>query len=235
MNLREVRYQINFNYIKAIRRYLYDIENKIIEIFPEFRVQPTTQLPDEAEPSIERLVLLADYQEFTYILSITQVGFLISIRFNQTEDKNKESFNLAAKKILNFGSEIKKIFFQLIENFELSHEIFTSVFSDIYKNPDEFSNIIEFKPTDDELIISRTKEIEEVFFITEEKTARKVFDLSSENTYYQKNNEKNFLGYQLIDLFQISNRLKYNNSSSSDNKELQLSLEDIQRLYNVQS
>lgn len=231
MNLRELRYQINFQYVKNIRRYIYNIEEEITELLPTLTVQPTPQLPNDAEPTVERLVLLAEDEEKRFIVKVTQVGMVFGFIYNKVDGLDKSLFEKEADNLYIFGNKVKDKFIKMIPDFELSYEVFAVISGQIYKDYKVFSDFIEFDLGDDEVVENRTKEDESLFLITKEKAARKIFNLNPNDSFYSKNNEDNFSGYQVTELFQISSRLAYNNSKEFRQEDVQLVLEDIKRFY----
>jgi|SRR5690554_3641125 len=235
MNLRELRYQINFQLVKNIRRYIYDIEQKLTELLPNLTVQPIPQLPDNVDPTIDRLNLISENQEVNTIIKVSQVSITLSYIYKQEDGLDKNLFNEEAKNLYKLGNNVKVIVKNLISDYELSHEIFTAIRGHVYQNHQEFTDFIKFQLDDDEIINNTTKEAEGLFLITKEAVARKIFDLNPSNSFYPKNNESNFVGYQVTSLFQINNRLAYNNSEEFNQENAQLKFEDIRRFYHANS
>ena len=231
MNLRELRYQINFQYVKNIRRYIYNIEEEITELLPTLTVQPTPQLPNDAEPTVERLVLLAEDEEKRFIVKVTQVGMVFGFIYNKANGLDKSLFEKEANDLYDFGNKVKYIVMKMISDFQLSYEVFAVISGQIYKDHKAFSDFIDFDLGDDEVVENKTKEDEELFLITKEKVVRKIFNSSSSDSFHPKNNESNFAGYQVTELFQISSRLAYNNSKEFMQEDVQLGFEDIKRFY----
>lgn len=230
MNLRELRYQINFQYIKNIRRYLYEIEQNILEILPSAKVQPIQQLPDNQDPISDRLFLRAEVDESTFLIRISQVSITLSIVFNQKDGLCESFFSKKTKKLHNLGESIKVTASNVMAEFELSHEVFTAVFGEVYNEIVELEKFIKFNSKTDEMAESKVEEFEDIFYIFKEKTVRKIFDFKDNDELYPRANQSKFIGWQATQIFQISSRLAYNNATKIE-ENLKLSQVDIERYY----
>lgn len=230
MNLRELRYQINFQYIKNIRRYLYEIEQKILEILPNAEVQPIQQLPDNQDPIFDRLFLRAEVDESTFLVRISQVSITLSIVFNQQEGLGESFFSEKTEKLHSLGTNIKAIASNVMAEFELSHEVFTAVSGEVYNEIADLQEFITLNSKTDEVAESKVEEFEGIFYIFKEKTVRRIFDFKDNDKFYPRANQSKFIGWQATKVFQISSRLAYNNATKIE-KNLNLSQVDIERCY----
>ena len=90
MKLRELKYNVFFEYIKDIRRYNYDIEiflksENLCDI-----VNPTIPLPDEVEPLADRLNIVKDFENTTCIFAVSQMSLTTIIQYkNDIFEENK--------------------------------------------------------------------------------------------------------------------------------------------------
>lgn len=215
MKLRELKYNVFFEYIKDIRRYNYDIEiflknENLCDI-----VNPTIPLPDEVEPLADRLNIIKDFENTTCIFAVSQMSLTTIIRYKNDmveEDKTKIEFEQLKKytdKLIDFLISIS--------NFKIMFEGI-SVASSMMVEPSNIENIrkslpeITFDNLTDEYRLRVSKELDEKYIFIEEKTIMKTYslDINAINPFLVKNKKDNFIGWNVISFKELNNRLYYN-------------------------
>ena len=165
MKLRELKYNVFFEYIKDIRRYNYDIEiflksENLCDI-----VNPTIPLPDEVEPLADRLNIIKDFENTTCIFAISQMSLTTIIRYKNDmveEDKTK----IELEQLKEYTDKLVDFLVSKILNFKIMFEGI-SVASSIMIEPDKIENIrkslpeITFDNLTDEYRLRVSKELDE--------------------------------------------------------------------------
>lgn len=223
MKLREIKYNVFFEYIKDIRRHNYDIEDFLKNENLCDIVNPIMPLPDEIEPLADRLNIIKEFEDTTYIFAISQMSLTAIIRYKNDiieEDKTKielEKLKECTDKLVNFL--VSKIL-----NFKIMFEGI-SVASSIMIEPDKIENIrkslpeITFDNLTDEYRLRVSKELDEKYIFIEEKTIMKTYslDINAINPFLVKNKKDNFIGWNIILFKELNNRLYYNYNDIIDN------------------
>lgn len=216
MKLRELKYNVFFEYIKDIRRYNYDIEiflksENLCDI-----VNPTIPLPDEVEPLADRLNIIKDFENTTCIFAVSQMSLTTIIRYKNDmveEDKTKIEFEQLKK----YTDKLIDFLISKISNFKIMFEGI-SVASSMMVEPSNIENIrkslpeITFDNLTDEYRLRVSKELDEKYIFIEEKTIMKTYslDINAINPFLVKNKKDNFIGWNVISFKELNNRLYYN-------------------------
>ena len=215
MKLRELKYNVFFEYIKDIRRYNYDIEiflksENLCDI-----VNPTIPLPDEVEPLADRLNIIKDFENTTCIFAVSQMSLTTIIRYKNDmveEDKTK----IELEQLKEYTDKLVD-FFSKISNFKIMFEGI-SIASSMMVEPSNIENIKKLLPETtldnltDEYRLRISKELDEKYIFIEEKTIMKTYslDINAINPFLVKNKKDNFIGWNIISFKELNNRLYYN-------------------------
>lgn len=216
MKLRELKYNVFFEYIKDIRRYNYDIEiflksENLCDI-----VNPTIPLPDEVEPLADRLNIVKDFENTTCIFAVSQMSLTTIIQYkNDIFEENKTKIEL--EQLKKYTDKLVDFLVSKILNFKIMFEGI-SVASSIMIEPDKIENIrkslpeITFDNLTDEYRLRVSKELDEKYIFIEEKTIMKTYslDINAINPFLVKNKKDNFIGWNIISFKELNNRLYYN-------------------------
>ena len=85
MILREIKYNVFFEYIKDIRRYNYDIEDFLKNNNLCSNIDFIPPLPDEIEPLAERLSIQKRLDNKLFIFKLSQLSFSIIIIYDENQ------------------------------------------------------------------------------------------------------------------------------------------------------
>lgn len=217
MKLRELKYNVFFEYIKDIRRYNYDIEiflksENLCDI-----VNPTIPLPDEVEPLADRLNIVKDFENTTCIFAVSQMSLTTIIQYkNDIFEENKTKIEL--EQLKKYTDKLVDFLNSKISNFKIIFE-WISVASSMMTKPDNIENIQKLLPEiillddlTDEYRLRVSKELDERYIFIEEKTIMKTYslDINAINPFLVKNKKDNFIGWNIISFKELNNRLYYN-------------------------
>ncbi|MFX4231480.1 hypothetical protein ACOL3I_08330 [Aliarcobacter butzleri] len=211
MQLRELKYIVFFEYIKDIRRYSYDIEDFLKNENLCDNINPLIHLADEIEPLADRISIIKDFEDKTYIFNISQVSLSIVVRYKNDsfgEDKVKDELILLkeyADKLVNFLINQIPAFKILFEGISIAS---SKVETDI-----ENIQVENFNDLIDENRIRISKEIDEKYIFMKENVVLKTYKLGNQNLispFLLKNKKENFLGWEVILFTELNNRLFYN-------------------------
>jgi hypothetical protein len=217
MKLRELKYNVFFEYIKDIRRYNYDIEiflksENLCDI-----VNPTIPLPDEVEPLADRLNIVKDFENTTCIFAVSQMSLTTIIQYkNDIFEENKTKIEL--EQLKKYTDKLVDFLNSKISNFKIIFEGI-SVASSMMTKPDNIENIQKLLPEiillddlTDEYRLRVSKELDERYIFIEEKTIMKTYslDINAINPFLVKNKKDNFIGWNIISFKELNNRLYYN-------------------------
>lgn len=217
MKLRELKYNVFFEYIKDIRRYNYDIEiflksENLCDI-----VNPTIPLPDEVEPLADRLNIVKDFENTTCIFAVSQMSLTTIIQYkNDIFEENKTKIEL--EQLKKYTDKLVDFLNSKISNFKIIFEGI-SVASSMMTKPDNIENIQKLLPKiillddlTDEYRLRVSKELDERYIFIEEKTIMKTYslDINAINPFLVKNKKDNFIGWNIISFKELNNRLYYN-------------------------
>ena len=216
MKLRELKYNVFFEYIKDIRRYNYDIEiflksENLCDI-----VNPTIPLPDEVEPLADRLNIIKDFENTTCIFAVSQMSLTTIIQYkNDIFEENKTKIEL--EQLKKYTDKLIDFLISKISNFKIMFEGI-SVASSMMVEPSNIENIrkslpeITFDNLTDEYRLRVSKELDEKYIFIEEKTIMKTYslDINAINPFLVKNKKDNFIGWNVISFKELNNRLYYN-------------------------
>ena len=217
MKLRELKYNVFFEYIKDIRRYNYDIEiflksENLCDI-----VNPTIPLPDEVEPLADRLNIVKDFENTTCIFAVSQMSLTTIIQYkNDIFEENKTKIEL--EQLKKYTDKLVDFLNSKISNFKIIFEGI-SVASSMMTKPDNIENIQKLLPKiillddlTDEYRLRVSKELDEKYIFIEEKTIMKTYslDINAINPFLVKNKKDNFIGWNIISFKELNNRLYYN-------------------------
>lgn len=219
MIFNEIKYVIYFDYIREIRKYLYDIENFLKEQDLYSNLMGVSQVSDEAEPSLIRLHIVKELDNKSINIIVSQISLTILIQYKDNYDF--KNFNKEAKELENISMNLRNYFKSNVNSFQINFESLTAIISQIYKKANNIS-VLEVSNLDDEVRQRTSKEVNNELFFIEENIALKTYSFT-DNTISPlliKNKKENLLGWNVILFKEINNRLKYNNSVVDVDNEL---------------
>lgn len=230
MKIRELRFNIQFEYIKEIRKYLYDVEEFLKENFFCDSINPVPPVPDDFEPQIERLSTIKTEDDKTINIFISQT--YISILFIYTKSFSiDECFDKDLDSISIISKGIKDLFLKKYSLFKVNFEGLILAFSNTIIKDDD--TIIE-----GELLLEeeRKKTISELdskhFKCIEKSTVRFYEDEQNINEMAIRNSKDKFVGWNYIFVLEINNRLEYYNSKVEDLQKLEINLDFVRKEIN---
>ncbi len=208
MTLREIKYNVFFEYTKDIRRYNYDIEDLLKRLDLCNNVDFIPPLPDEIEPFAERLSIQKQLENKLFIFKLSQLSFSIIIIYN-----NKLNLEEELDYLNNIEKKIKNLLKEKNLKFKISYELLSIVKEKLSQNIKEI-DILEVSEELDETTERISKELNNEYFIIKQKSVLKTFNLDEMNKdifSLPKNKKENFAGWQVFVQNEINNRLAYNN------------------------
>lgn len=218
MQLRELKYNVFFEYIKDIRRYSYEVEDFLRSEKLCDTISPIIPFPDEIEPLAERVGLVKELEDKTFIFNISQISLSVVVRYKNDsfiEDKVKNEIIMLKEntdKLVNFFIGRVSIFKILFEGISVvSSKVETDISKIMIEN---FDNLI------DENRIRISKEIDEKYIFMKENIVVKTYKIDNENLvspFLLKNKRENFLGWDIISFKEFNNRLFYNYNDEINN------------------
>lgn len=229
MKIRELRFNIQFEYIKEIRKYLYDVEEFLKEKNFCDSVNPVPPVPDDFEPQIERLSTIKTEDDKTINIFISQT--YISILFIYTKSF---SINECFEKDLNYISIISKgikdLFLKKHPLFKVNFEGLVLAFSNTIIKDD--GTIID-ELSSEEVRKKTITELDSKHFKCIEKSTVKFYeDEQNINEMAIRNSKDKFVGWNYIFVLEINNRLEYYNSKVEDLQNLELNLNFVREEIN---
>lgn len=227
MQIKELRLNIQFEYIREIRKYAYDIEellrkNNLCDV-----LNPVPPIPDDFEPQIERLSTVRTEEDKTINIFISQAS--ISILFTYDVSLNIEDcFEKDLKYISNISKDIKNLLKDKNPAFKINFEgLIIATSETILKNNTSLINKLSLDDGIEEDRKKITREIDSKHFEGIEKSAVKFYKdiIPNINIMSIKNNKDNFVGWNYILVLEINNRLEYHNSNDNNLVSMELDLE----------
>lgn len=226
MQIKELRLNIQFEYIREIRKYAYDIEellrkNNLCDV-----LNPVPPIPDDFEPQIERLSTIKTEENKTVNIFISQAS--ISILFVYITPLNIEDcFEKDLEYMSNISKDIKSLLKDKNSTFKVNFEgLIVATSETILKNNISLINKLSLDDGIEEDRKKITREIDSKHFEGIEKSAVKFYTdiIPNINIMSIKNNKDNFVGWNYILVLEINNRLEYHNSKDEDLMNMELDL-----------
>ena len=224
MQIRELRLNIQFDYIRDIRKYLYDIETMLREkkLCDILNIVP--QIPDDIEPQIERLSTTKSEDNKDTLIFISQASLSIlfvyktSLRFEDIFNKEVEYISDITKKIKEFIKSLNPIF-------KINYEGLVVASSKIVLNNDEILiNSLNINLDTEENRTKVVKKIDNKHFLAIEKSILRNYNPKpNTNPMAVKYDFDSSIGWVYIVLIEIHNRQEFN-ISKDDKKDLELDL-----------
>lgn len=228
MRIRELRFNIHFEYIKEIRKYLYDIEEFLKQENICDMTNPVPPLPDDFEPQIERLSTIKTEDDKVINIFISQT--YISILFVYTTSFGiEEYFKKDLKYMSTISKGIKDLFVEKYSSFKVNFEgLILASSRTILKDDDILANKLSLQEYTEEDRKKTITELDSNHFKSIEKSAVKFYrDDQNINIMAIKNSKDKFIGWNYILVSEINNRLEYNNSKDEDLASLELNLDFV--------
>lgn len=215
MLLNEIKYVIFFDYIKDIRRYLYDIEVFFKEQDLFSGIVGTNQISDEADPFLSRLHIVKEVDDKRINIIVSQISVTIVAQYKN--NFSLENLDAEQKKFHDIIINSRKYLKSSIENFNICFESLSVVSSKMYSDSSDITLVNVDTSQDENRNITSTEEGNELFLI-EDTSVYKTYK-QTENIVHPiliKNKVENFMGWNLVLRKEINNRLQYNNSVDFD-------------------
>lgn len=223
MILREIKYNVFFEYIKDIRRYNYDIEDFLKNNNLCSNIDFIPPLPDEIEPLAERLSIQKRLDNKLFIFKLSQLSFSIIIIYDENQ---KIILKDELDYVNNIQERIKNFLKEKIEKFKICYESLAIVKEKLTQNIQEI-DILKVSEDLDETTERISKELNDEYFIIKQKSVLKTFNFSETITdqfTLHKNKKENFAGWQIFIQDEVNNRLAYNNDI---NKSRELNFKEV--------
>lgn len=226
MRIRELRFNIQFEYIKEIRKYLYDIEEFLKQKKLYDTINPVPPLPDDFEPQVERFSCIKTEEHKTINIFISQT--YISILFVYTTSFDiEEIFKKDLDFISSISKDIKSFFIKNHPSFKINFEgLILASSSTILKDDNNLIDKLSLKNDIEEDRNKLVTVLDSKHFKSIEKSSVKFYkDNNNINITAIKNNKDALIGWTYILVSEISNRLEYYNSDDTDKTNLELDLD----------
>lgn len=225
MQIRELRLNIQFEYIKDIRKYIYDIEPMLKENGLCDVINPVPTMPDDIEPHIERLSTIKNEVDKDIRIFVSQASLAIlfvyktPINFKDIFDKDVEYISTISKKIKSFLKDINPKF---KVNFE---GLVVATSKTILKDDEILIKKLNIASDIEEDRKRVTKKIDDKHFYILEKSILRVYNSEPNiNPMAVKYDFNSSLGWDYIVVIEIHNKQEYN-LSNNDEKNLELDLD----------
>ena len=218
MNIKELRLNIQFEYIKEIRKYIYDIEEFLTQNNLCDTLNQVPPIPDEIEPQIERLSSLKEEKDKTIQIFVSQASISILFIYKITGGV-KDYVKKDIEYITKISNNIKNLLSKKYKSFQINFEglILASskhILKEDKTSKDKFN--IDFS-----LVEKRERvlnEIDDKHIEMVEKSFLKFYNNTKANINPMaiKNNTNNLLGWDYILVIEVNNKLEYNNSQDEN-------------------
>lgn len=227
MKLDAIMFNSVFEYVRDIRRYIYDIED-------DFRKKgmidyvEAPSIPDDVDSYISRLTIIKTIKNITYTFAFSQKTYTITATY-PIKDKSLNDFRDEMIDLTTHNHFVYDLLIKTIPNFRINYETLGATFSKLYKDYRDINkkqlygvNLIEKA---DEKRSRYIFEVDNSWLVTSEYAAIKTYSLSGDiREETPRNTMSNFKGWTLTGLKEISNRLIYNNSSDEVSNRLDLAM-----------
>lgn len=237
MQIRELRLNILFEYIKEIRRYTYDIQDFLQKNNLCDNVNIVPPIPDDIEPQIERLSTTKINEDKTINILVSQVSISILFVYNTSLDI-KDHFEKEAKYMSNISKGIKELLSFKKNDFKINFEGLIIASSEtVNKENDSLISKMRLKENIEENREKVIKELDLKHFESIEKSTVKFYnDLVPDiNVMSVKNKRDDFIGWNYILVVEINNRLEYHNSKNENTNSIELdfdfAIEEIKKIF----
>jgi len=214
MQIKEIRFNIQFEYIKDIRRYIYDIEEflKIKNLCDIIKSVPP--LPDDIEPQVARLHTVKETDDKVIETFVSQASVSILFRYKiamRFDDLKKDDIEF----LKNISKDIKDFISSKHTAFKVNYE--SLIIASVRRIPKDKQEIIQNYKLNLSVVENRQKtllEIDDKHLQMVEKSFLKVYDNLKPNINHKaiRYNENNFIGWDYILVLEVNNRLIYDNS-----------------------
>lgn len=215
MLLNEIKYMIFFDYIKDIRRYLYDIETFLKEQNLFSGIVGANNVSDEDDPFLSRLHVIKEFDNKIINIIISQISITIVVQYKNDYSLNhlENEENNINDVVINIRNYLKK----LIDGFFVCYESLSIISNNIYTDINNIK-ILKVDTNQDENRNIISTEVEDELFFIEDTGAYKTYK-QTQNIIHPvliRNKADNFMGWNVVLRREINNRLKYNNAVDSD-------------------
>ncbi len=224
MQIKELRFNTQFEYIKDIRRYVYDIEEFLREKNLCDSINPVPPVPDEVEPQLERLHTVKQDENKVINILISQAS--LSVLFVYTKPITFEECNSAdMENLKTISKEIKIFLKEKNPTFKVNYEgLILAASKTISKENDSFQKNANISLDIEEDRKRVVKKVDEEHFQVIEKSIIKAYDQKRNiNPMASKYTDDNFIGWSYVLLLEYNNRMQYNQNKENISLELDFS------------
>jgi len=218
MQIKELRLNVQFEYIKEIRKYIYDIEEFLRENNLCDKLNQVPPVPDNVEPQIERLSSVKELENKTVKIFISQASITIlfiykaSLGFEETVKKDIEY-------VAKISQDIKDLLSEKYSSFKINYEGLILASSKRILKDDKVS--IEKFNINRSIVEERTKVVKDIDKKHTEMIEKSFLEYYNDvkpniNPMAKKTNLNTFVGWDYILVIEIDNRIEYNNSEDND-------------------
>lgn len=226
MQIKELRFNIQFEYIRDIRRYVYDLEEFLRQNNLCDKLNAVPPVPDDVEPHMERLNSMKenDTKILNIFVSQASASILFTYKVSASFD---DMFHKEVDYISSVAQKIKGFFISKYPNFKINYEGLVMASSKHILKDDDIAipkYNIDLKTEEDRSRIA--KEIDDKHIEIIEKSFVKFYNNTRPaiNLMAVKNKKETLIGWNYILVIEVHNRLQYNNSKD-DNTSLELDVD----------
>lgn len=225
MLLNELKYIVFFDYIKDIRKYLYEFEIYLKEqnLYSEMYGSP--QIPDEADPFLGRLHIVKELENKKINIVISQISLTVAVQYSDDFDfKYLDSEIDETKEHLLVVKEYLK---SSIDSFKINFESLAIVSVGLHDNIKSIKTT-DISPNQDENRTKISTEINNELFFVEDTSIYKTYKQTQNivSPILAKNKPENFIGWSEVLIKEVNNRLSYNNQNNEDEQHNELNIDN---------
>jgi len=215
MLLNEIKYVIFFDYIKDIRRYLYEIETFLQGQNLFSAIVGVNHISDESDPFSPRLHIIKEIDDKRINIIVSQISITIVVQYKN--DYSLEYLDDEEKYIHDIVINIRTYLKTLISEFVICFESFSVIVNKIYTDFDDVT-VQEVTENQDESRNITSTEVDDNLFLIEDTSVYKTYKQTQSiiHPILVKNKTDNFIGWNVVLRKEINNRLEYNNTENSN-------------------
>ncbi|MCK9162670.1 MAG: hypothetical protein RBQ81_01380 [Arcobacteraceae bacterium] len=224
MQIRELKLNVQFEYIREIRKYIYDIETMLRENGFCDSLNPVPPLPDDVEPQVERLSTIKNEENKDIHIFVSQASLAILLVYKTPIDF-KDIFNEDVKYISTISKKLKSFIKTKISKFKINFEgLVVATSKTILKNDESLIKKLDIALDIEEDRRRVTKKIDDKHFSIVEKSILRIYNSEPNiNPMAVKYDFNSFIAWDYIVVIEVHNKQEYN--ISNDNKrDLELDL-----------
>jgi len=218
MQLKELKINIHFEYIKEIRKYIYDIESFLKESKFCDSIDTIPSIPDDIEPHMPRLSTTKNEKNKLINIVVSQASISILLIYKKSTQFT-ENFDEDLAYLSNISKDLKKFIKSKNDTFKINYEGLVSACStQILKDDELLMNKYNLDSSSNEVRSKISKDIDSKHVVSVEKSLVRFYTNQKKhiNEMSIKHNYDSIIGWNSILVIEIHNRLEYNNSNDEE-------------------